>query len=107
MVVQRCGTATNRTIRRSENSRILNEVPFIEVVDRRELRRVGHLIRICNNRKHRDLREEKCKECGKQNGEDRMGIAIVEADMGKGIEFAVGHSAGEVQESIPNLADVT
>jgi hypothetical protein len=36
-----------------------------------------------------------------------MGIAIVKADKGKGVEFAVGHSAGEGQESIPNLVDVT
>jgi hypothetical protein len=43
-------------------------VPFIEVVDRRELRRFGHIIRMDNNRKHPHLWDEKLRECRKKEG---------------------------------------
>jgi hypothetical protein len=58
-------------------------VPFIEVVDRRELRRFGHIIRMDNNMNHRDLWYAELWECGKKKGKGRMGIAIVEDDEGK------------------------
>jgi hypothetical protein len=61
----------------------LNGVPFIEVVDRRELRWFGHLIGTDNNRNHRDLWDAGLRECGKKKRKDRMGIAIVEVDEGK------------------------
>jgi hypothetical protein len=44
----------------------LKEVPFIEVVDRRELRWFGCLIRMDKNRKHTHLWDEELSECGEK-----------------------------------------
>ena len=54
-----CRQTRRDRIRNSQIWRILNEVPVTEMVDRRELRWLGHLIGMDNNRKPRDLREKR------------------------------------------------
>jgi len=56
-VMRYCRQTSRDRIRNSQIWGILNEVPVTEMVDRRELRRFGHLIRMDINRKHRHLWE--------------------------------------------------
>jgi hypothetical protein len=54
-----CRQTGRDRIRNSQIQGILSEVPVIEMDNRRELRWFGHLIRMDNNRKPRDLQDRR------------------------------------------------
>jgi hypothetical protein len=67
-----CRQTRKDRIRNSQIWGMLNEVPVIEMDDREEMRWFGHLIRMDNNRKPRDLWERR--------GEGRRGRGRVRVE---------------------------